>query len=279
MKLDVKPKTLEDRLVLFVRFLVDNKLKSSTVKTYISAIRGTLADDGIKLNEDQFLITSLTCACRLQDDRVIHRLLIYKELLNLILQKIDVYFQGLQQLYLAKLYKAMLVVGYYGLLHAGELGTGPHVLLAKDVHIRKNKNKLLFILWSSKTHNKGVKPQMIKISSEPVDLSQKIVKRSTQKMTYCPFSMLRDYIDCHPQAFNIEEQFFVFCDNTAVTTTNLRNTLKNMLKLLNFDTKLYNLHSLRIGRCCDLYKYGLSIETIKKIGHWKSNAIFTYLCH
>ena len=44
-----------------------------------------------------------------------------------------------------------------------------------------------------------------------------------------------------------------------------------------FDDTLYGTHSLRSGRTCDLYKLGLSVETIKKIGRWKSNAVFRYL--
>ena len=151
--------------MLFVAFLVDNNLRSSTVKMYISAIRGVLAVEGIKLNEDQFLLTSLTRACRLQNDRVIHRLLIYKDLLHLIIKRIELHFGSLQQDYLMKLYKAIFIAGYYGLLRAGEIAMGPHVLLAKDVHVGKNKKKLLFILWTSQTHDLSQKPQMIKISS------------------------------------------------------------------------------------------------------------------
>ena len=63
IKLDNKPSSWEDHLVLFIRYLVSNNRKSATIKSYISAIRSVLADDGIILNEDKVLLTSITKAC------------------------------------------------------------------------------------------------------------------------------------------------------------------------------------------------------------------------
>ena len=185
-KLDVKPTLWSDRIVLFTAFLIDNQLQSSTVKSYISAIRGVLAEDGIVVDTDAFLLTSLTSACRLINDQVIHRFPIYKELLHEILKEIDTYYGELQQQYLATMYKAIFLAGYYGLLRAGEMASGPHALLAKDVHVGRNKQKFLFILWTSKTHGQGSKPQRIKISS---------YKRlentpNLDKLAYCPFQSL-----------------------------------------------------------------------------------------
>ena len=57
----------------------------------------------------------------------------------------------------------------------------------------------------------------------------------------------------------------------------MRKCLHLVLKLAGFRDELYTVHSLRIGWALDLLKLGLSIETIKKIGHWKSNAVFKYL--
>ena len=65
IRLDHKPKSLEDRLVLFVAYLIENKRKSSTIRSYISAIRAVLANDGVTLNDDKVLLMSLTQACKL----------------------------------------------------------------------------------------------------------------------------------------------------------------------------------------------------------------------
>ena len=52
IRLDEKPATWEDRLVLFVGYLVQKKLKATTINSYISAIKSVLMQDGVKLNED-----------------------------------------------------------------------------------------------------------------------------------------------------------------------------------------------------------------------------------
>ena len=57
-------------------------------------------------------------------------------------------------------------------MHVGELTASPHVLHAKNIHIGTNKNKILLILYSSKTHGKANRPQEIKITT--LDRSYKV---------------------------------------------------------------------------------------------------------
>ena len=52
IRLDNKPTNWEDRLTLFIGYLIDSKKQSSTVKSYISAIRAILQEIRVKLNED-----------------------------------------------------------------------------------------------------------------------------------------------------------------------------------------------------------------------------------
>ena len=86
ISLDRKPRFWEDKLTLFVGFLIHNGKKSSTVRSYVSAVKAVLLDIDIELNYNQFLIQSLTRACRLINDQVCTRLPIYKAMLHLILQ-------------------------------------------------------------------------------------------------------------------------------------------------------------------------------------------------
>ena len=90
LRLDIKPKSWEDRLVLFVGYLVQQQRKSSTIKSYISAIKSVLKADGITINEDRYLLTSLTKACRLANDRVITQLPIRKGMLKMLLNTVPV---------------------------------------------------------------------------------------------------------------------------------------------------------------------------------------------
>ena len=69
IKLNTKPHTWEERLTLFVGYLVQKQLKASTIRSYISGIKAVLRQDGYEINEDQYLLTSLTKARRLVNDQ------------------------------------------------------------------------------------------------------------------------------------------------------------------------------------------------------------------
>ena len=272
IKLDRKPKSWEDRLILFVGYLISRNRKSSTIKSYVSAIKSVLAQDGVFLSEDRFLLTSLTKACKLVNDKVRTRLPIQKGMLNIIIKNCQEFYNKRSQPYLATLYSALLMTGYFGLLRVGELTSGEHPIKARDVHIGENKKKLLFILRTSKTHWSDVSPQLVKIASRKNTTAPK-----GQKAGYCPFKIVEEYLAVRPEILNNDEQFFVFQDNSPVKPMHMRCTLKKLLTLSGFNCKLYSCHSLRIGRASDLRKMNLSVETIKKLGRWASNSVFLYL--
>ena len=87
------------------------------------------------------------------------------------------------QTYLATLYPAMFSTAYYGLLRVGEITSGDHVIKACDVQLADNKDKVLIILRSSKTHSVADFPQSITITST------KIIREPTAA-NLCPYSLL-----------------------------------------------------------------------------------------
>ena len=265
IRLDCKPKRWEDRLVLFVGFLINEKKKATTIRSYISAIKSVLADDGVVLCEDRCLLNALTKACRLNNDTVRTRLPIQKGLLHMILRHTARIFD--QQCYLQIMYMALFATGYYGLFRVGELTTGTHPVKAIDVHIAQNKNKLLFVLRSSKTHDNSMKPQTIKIAAQG----------DAWDHDYCPFALLKRYLAMRRSCRHKSEPFFIFRDRSPVTPIHMRKVLRQALTSSGLDCKLYDCHSLRAGRALDLKSLNFSIESIKFFGRWRSNAIFTYL--
>ena len=222
-RLDDKPMIWEDRLILFTGFLVDSKLKSSTIHSYISAIRSVLLEDGIKLKENIYVISALTKACKLKNDTILIRLPIHRDLLELILRETAKLFDEQGQLYLKYLYRAVFASACYGLLRIGEVTLSPHALKAKNVHIGTNKKKLLFILKSSKTHCKADKPQSIKLTRQSVKPNHK------GRDNTCPYTLLKQYIKHRPDAIKDDEQFFVFGDRTPIRPEMIRHTLSSIL--------------------------------------------------
>ena len=125
LKLDIKPSSWEDRLVLFTGFLIDSKLKSTSVRSYISAIRSILWEDNIPLNEDTSLIKALTCACKLQNDRIVHRMPILKGVLKLVIDQVHNKFGRNNQPYLTILYSTVFLAAYYGFIGIREIAKAP----------------------------------------------------------------------------------------------------------------------------------------------------------
>ena len=126
---------------------------------------------------------------------------------------------------------------------------------------------MMFILRSSKTHDVGDKPQIIKIEA----LS------GYNQMQLCPFKLLSDYLAVRKGLRNINEQFFVFSNRDLVKPSHIRKMLRKLLIKNNLDYRLYFFHGIRAGRATDLMEMEISIETIKKLGRWRSSAVFTYL--
>ena len=98
-----------------------------------------------------------------------------------------------------------------------------------------------------------------------------------KKARFCPFKITNEYGALRGGYSSDDEQFFIFPDGSPVTSRHIRRVLRKMVKKVDLDPKLYNTHSLRIGRASDLMKMGTPLDTIKYLGRWKSNAVLRYL--
>ena len=130
LHLDHKPMNWEQRIILFVGFLIQNKRKSTTIKSYISAIRTILKEDKIDISEDSFQLKALTRACKLMVDKVKTHLPIHKDVLCMIIKQVKCHFKD--QPYLSLLYWTIFVTGYFGLFRIGELTASDHTVKAVD---------------------------------------------------------------------------------------------------------------------------------------------------
>ena len=118
-----------------------------------------------------------------------------------------------------------------------------------------------------------VKPQIIIIKSVKTTLTKTNCKQDT---SCCPYYLLQAYAKQRPSCVDLNEPFFVLGDRSLVKPQHMRQVLKLNLKLAGFQEKLYDTHSLRIGAALDLLAQGIPVETIKKLGRWKSNVVYSY---
>ena len=269
VKLDVMPPTWEARATLYIAYLIDCGKQSSSIKTCVSAIKKLLLLDNYDWKDNEVLLNSLTKSCRLVNDKVTVRLPIQHSLFEMILFEIERIYP--MQVYLQYLYKAIFVLCYYCMMRVGEVTYSPHVLLAKNVHIAKNKNKLLFLLYSSKTHGKSHRPQKIKIT-ESKSYKVRFFRH------FCPFVTLKSFLKLRGCMYGTEdEHFFIYQDKQMVKATQVTNILKLCIKSIRLDNSLYSIHSFRIGRTSDLIKLKYPIDVIKRLGRCKSNAVYKYI--
>ena len=136
-----------------------------------------------------------------------------------------------------------------------------------------NKDKLLVVLYSSKTHDEGCRLQKIKITSNRTEKSGVWAARN-----FCSFKLMGTYLKLRGNYRTDQEQFFVFRDKSPVTAEQARSILKLMIKKLGLDSTVYDMHSLRIGRASDLIRCNkYTIDEVKRLGRWKSNTVYKYI--
>ena len=172
------------------------------------------------------------------------------------------------------MYQTIFALAYYGLFRIGELAQSDHTVLAKNVFSGTNKNKLLFVLFTSKTHDEGSRTQKVKISEVESMTGNSTVGKLRH---FCPFKLTNKYMKARGEFEHTEEEFIVMRDHSSVPPSLIRATLAQCIHNIGLDSSLYSFHRMRTGRVTDLFKWGFSLEEIKIIGRWKSNAIYRYL--
>ena len=129
------------------------------------------------------------------------------------------------------------------------------------MHAATNKDKLLLVLYSSKTHGLHHRPQKIKITSKRGEKTGSYMHRN-----FCPFHVLRVYMNLRGSYCSKDEHFFVFRDKQPVKPQQATVVLRTAIKTIGLDQTLYSMHSFRIGRSSDLIKFGYSLEEVKRLG-------------
>ena len=141
------------------------------------------------------------------------------------------------------MYKTLFALGYYGLMRIGELTKSPHSLKAGNVYLSTNKEKLLLVLYTSKTTGLDSRPQHIKITSNKSEKTGSYVHRN-----FCPFKLVSEYLIFRRKIHTKEnDEFFLFSDGSPVLAHHVRALLKQLIASLDLQDELYNTHSLCIG--------------------------------
>lgn len=277
-QLDKKPETWEDRIALFVAYMIMKRFQPATIKSYISGIKYILNLINIKVDTNCFKFAALVKAARYKNKKVQIRMPIKLRLLNRILDEVYKLPKLRDQPYLIALYRAMFAAAYYGLLRVSEITKSKHIIKSRDAHVARNKNRIQFRLWTSKNLKRGDWPQDVKIDGlhdcKTCNPSSKLGRKDATK--HCPVCIIKKYKNMRERTPG-EKQYFIFRTGIAVSATNFRSILKQILARIGVNHTIYNCHSFRQGRCCDLRRLGYSILDLKVVGRWRSNSVYNYL--
>ena len=136
----------------------------------------------------------------------------------------------------------------------------------------QTKRKFWSFCYTSKTHGKSSYPQKVKITSNCSEKTGSYLHRH-----FCPFHHIKKYLTLRGDYGSVDDPFFVFSDGTPVSADIARKFLRQIISKINIDPTLYDIYSLRIGRTSDLIKYSYTVEQVKFMGRWKSNAVYCYI--
>ena len=194
----------EERVSIYCAYLtINTSIQSTTLKTYVSAIKSKLLTDGYPWNQEIVYLTALTRACKLQNDTIKIRLPIHKNLLECSLFELERKCEVKENNhYRSALFKTAFITGYYGLFRIGEITESIHVIRAMDVHEAGNKRKYLFVLHTLKTHNRGNDSQKVWIEDD------EWTSQFESNRIYLPTEEIRNYLCIRGGRFSDNEQFF-----------------------------------------------------------------------
>lgn len=199
-------------------------------------------------------------------------------MLQVMLDKINDHYLEKGQPYLASLYRAMCCIAYHGMLRVSEFTSGEHNIFVKDVNSSIKTKQLELVIRSSKTQNRGDRPRIIKTPFRAENVQPISVDLLFQDQRYCPCKIIRYYgKEMRPKSKSDSEPFFIYSDGTPVRADQFRAMIKNMIKLMNVDEKLYNTQSFRIGAASDLFKRGANLDQLMVWGRWSSTAVLKYI--
>lgn len=154
------------------------------------------------------------------------------------------------------------IVMFYGLLRKSNL-VGPHKILRSECKITEDSIQL--IIKSSKTRNRHTDPP--RILSLP-----RLINHSL-----CPVAAILNYLRL-TTSLPITAPLCAIPNEGKYTTLKYKCITQALRKVVPHDESLcYATHSFRRGGASYMFSIGMSLETIRMMGDWRSNCYQRYI--
>lgn len=248
-------------IVLFITYLYENNYSAATIKTYLSGIGFYHKVNNWYDPMEFFMVKKLLEGCkRLKNKKDIREPITYLKLKNICSVLPLVCFDGFE----SRLFQAAFILAYFGLFRISELvvttaSQSDRPLRYSDVSFIKMNSVIKITIRYSKTNQAGT-PIIMCIPCE-------------QDSNLCPVCALQRYCCIRPK---IQGYMFVHSDGRPVTQTQFSAVLAKAVRMCGFENH-FRSHSFRIGRATQLALEGTSMDIIKRLGRWRSDASRLYV--
>ena len=247
-------------VALYVTHLAKSKLRSTTIRSHLSAIAFYHKINGFPNPSSSFLINKLLSSYNKRDGPSLVRKPITAHVLHRLLSALDSSGYSRRD---RKLYRAVFTIMYHAALRASEVcvsSQASHTLQRSQMElISSTSGDAVKIHFRSYKHSKGHPCPLVVYPSGKTGCAVRAYK------SY----LGRSHLDDGP-AFQVG-------NDTPLTRPLLAKLLHSLLKLINLNPAHYNTHSFRIGKATDMAKQGFSYSQIAMLGRWKSNAFLKYI--
>lgn len=256
------------QLMLFIAHLSISGKQASTISSYISGLAYIHKSKNFVDPTDCFVVRKLIEGCRRDNPPVqdIRRPLTLDMLSHAIAGTTTV----CSSLYEACLFRAAMLVAFYGLLRVGEFTISSanqkadHVLLLSDISFSPQQggqlDQVYIKIRYSKTDQRG--------------RSHTLVLPETTPTAMCPVHALREYLAMRTPGVG---QLFWHFNKSPLTRYQFTAVVKKSLNARNIPTEGISSHSFRIGACTHFALLGVPDENLMKMGRWSSSAYQRYI--
>ena len=169
--------------------------------------------------------------------------------------------QVLTHYYHKILFKAMLAIGFFGLMRIGELTQSKEGIVPLTLSQVTFHPHMVSISITHVKHNKKLKPIEIPIQKQSIQL-------------ICPVRHLVEYITLRGYQ---PGPLFAFPTMKPVPRQFFSKNLSKLISFSGFQGDRYKSHSMRIGGATYYASLGYSDAQIRLLGRWDSNAFIKYI--
>lgn len=251
-----------DTLAQFITSCHLRQLRPSTITTYISAVGYIHKLYGWANPSDSFIVKKLLQALRKIQPADKRHPFTTDKLRSIVTCLPTILADPFKQ----RLYKAMILTSFFGLLRVGEIALSPkgqpNVIQRHNLGLAHKGNKVtgIDIYMSSFKHSQG--------QGSHIPLALQPLKQ------ICPVRALLAYLKLAPAH---PGPLFQHVSGVPVTVSEFRSVLRSCVLACHLDPSLYTSHSLRIGGATHAHLRNMSPSQICRLGRWKSSAFKKYI--